>query len=155
MESYSINEVEDEQTSGPSAIGEHDIRASMARRGSVLDNILASESDYKQRTILLFDYLNAKQEKRPVYPKNIVTTSRYTILTFLPKSLLEQFRRLANIYFLVIGTISIIGTYTNYFETAVSPDGILVPVLTVVLISMIKEGKLFDFLIYAHCYDNC
>jgi hypothetical protein len=38
--------------------------------------------------------------------KNVIVTSRYKLLTFLPKSLFEQFRRLANVYFLVIGTIA-------------------------------------------------
>jgi hypothetical protein len=30
---------------------------------------------------------------------NAVTTSKYTMLTFLPKNLFEQFRRIANFYF--------------------------------------------------------
>jgi hypothetical protein len=37
------------------------------------------------------------------FPKNNkIKTSRYTPLTFLPKNLYEQFRRAANLYFLVI-----------------------------------------------------
>lgn len=35
-----------------------------------------------------------------VYARNKVRTSKYTIWTFLPKNLGEQFRRVANIYFL-------------------------------------------------------
>lgn len=31
------------------------------------------------------------------YPPNKVRTSKYTALTFIPKNLLEQFRRLANL----------------------------------------------------------
>lgn len=31
-----------------------------------------------------------------VFPTNQVVTSKYTIFTFLPKNLLEQFRRIAN-----------------------------------------------------------
>jgi hypothetical protein len=37
------------------------------------------------------------------FPKsNKIKTSRYTPLTFLPKNLYEQFRRIANLYFLII-----------------------------------------------------
>jgi hypothetical protein len=43
------------------------------------------------------------------YEQNVIVSSRYTLFNFLPKSLLEQFRRLANVYFLVVGTIAIIG----------------------------------------------
>jgi phospholipid-transporting ATPase len=35
----------------------------------------------------------------------VVTTAKYTVLTFLPKNLLEQFSRLANCYFLVIAGV--------------------------------------------------
>jgi phospholipid-transporting ATPase len=74
------------------------------------------------------------------YPPNITVTSRYTLLNFFPKSLLEQFRRLANVYFLVIGIIAAVGAYTNYYETAVVPYGILGPMGLVVLISVVKDG---------------
>lgn len=33
---------------------------------------------------------------------NYVSTGKYTVLTFLPKNLFEQFQRLANAYFLVL-----------------------------------------------------
>eukprot|EP01116_Phalansterium_solitarium_P015668 TRINITY_DN3482_c0_g1_i4.p1 TRINITY_DN3482_c0_g1~~TRINITY_DN3482_c0_g1_i4.p1 ORF type:complete len:1118 (-),score=428.30 TRINITY_DN3482_c0_g1_i4:1315-4668(-) len=36
------------------------------------------------------------------YPSNTVRTSKYTVITFVPKNLFEQFMRIANIYFLVI-----------------------------------------------------
>lgn len=74
------------------------------------------------------------------YPRNITITSRYTLLNFLPKSLLEQFRRLANVYFLVIGIIAAVGTYTSYFQTAVAFQGFLGPLGVVILISIIKDG---------------
>ena len=63
------------------------------------------------------------RENAEDYPKNIVKTSRYNIFTFLPKSLFEQFRRLANVYFLVLGAIAAVGSYTNDYNTAVEPIG--------------------------------
>ena len=45
------------------------------------------------------DYLDTKGRVRPehVYFTNQVITSKYTIITFLPRNLLEQFRRIANV----------------------------------------------------------
>lgn len=46
------------------------------------------------------DYKNPKGKilKEHVYSSNQVITSKYTIITFLPRNLLEQFRRIANMY---------------------------------------------------------
>lgn len=92
------------------------------------------------------------------YPENVVKTSRYNAFSFLPKSLFEQFRRLANVYFIVLGAIATVGTYTSAYNTAIEPIGlhtfttqrlhliiindlgILGPVALVVLISIAKEG---------------
>lgn len=45
------------------------------------------------------DYLDPKGKVKPAhtYPSNQVITSKYTIITFLPRNLLEQFRRVANV----------------------------------------------------------
>lgn len=37
-------------------------------------------------------------KREHVYATNQVLTSKYTIITFLPRNLLEQFRRVANVY---------------------------------------------------------
>lgn len=44
------------------------------------------------------DYYDKKQRVRKefVYSTNQVITSKYTVVTFLPRNLLEQFRRVAN-----------------------------------------------------------
>jgi hypothetical protein len=39
---------------------------------------------------------------RRKYQTNCIRTTRYNIITFLPKNLFEQFHRLANIYFVTI-----------------------------------------------------
>lgn len=60
-----------------------------------------------QRTIFVNenlpeDYHDAHGKVLPdnVYATNQVITSKYTIVTFLPRNLLEQFRRIANMYVL-------------------------------------------------------
>ncbi|KAK7347402.1 hypothetical protein VNO80_21932 [Phaseolus coccineus] len=67
------------------------------------------------------------------YGDNYVRTTKYTLATFLPKSLFEQFRRVANFYFLVCAVLS-------FFP--VSPySGVsnVVPLLVVVAATMVKE----------------
>ena len=39
---------------------------------------------------------------------NMIKSTKYTLITFLPQNLLEQFRRIANFYFLVMTTITIV-----------------------------------------------
>jgi phospholipid-translocating ATPase len=48
-------------------------------------------------------YIDKKTKKpRIKYKANQVRTSKYTVLTFLPKNLILQFRGIANFYFLVL-----------------------------------------------------
>lgn len=39
---------------------------------------------------------------------NIIKSTKYTFIMFLPQNLLEQFRRIANFYFLVMTIITIL-----------------------------------------------
>ncbi|KAK9107222.1 hypothetical protein Syun_023233 [Stephania yunnanensis] len=68
------------------------------------------------------------------YSDNYVRTTKYTLATFLPKSLFEQFRRVANVYFLVSACLSF---------TALAPysgTSALLPLLVVIGATMIKEA---------------
>ncbi|KAL6006940.1 putative phospholipid-transporting ATPase 9 [Asimina triloba] len=68
------------------------------------------------------------------YRDNYVRTTKYTLATFIPKSLFEQFRRVANIYFLVAGCLAFtpLAPYT-----AVSA---LLPLIVVIGATMAKEA---------------
>lgn len=68
------------------------------------------------------------------YVSNYVRTTKYTLATFLPKSLFEQFRRVANFYFLITGVVSFtpLAPYT-----AVSA---IIPLIIVIGATMVKEG---------------
>ncbi|XP_054808897.1 putative phospholipid-transporting ATPase 9 [Prosopis cineraria] len=68
------------------------------------------------------------------YPDNSVSSTKYTLATFLPKSLFEQFRRVANFYFLVTGVLS----FTKLAPySAVSA---IIPLIIVIGATMVKEG---------------
>ncbi|EQC39924.1 hypothetical protein SDRG_02580 [Saprolegnia diclina VS20] len=69
------------------------------------------------------------------FPDNRVRTSKYTLASFLPLNLLEQFRRVANVYFLLI---SLLQLCTPYSPT--NPYATLAPFLLVLLVTMVKEG---------------
>ncbi|KAJ4874592.1 putative phospholipid-transporting ATPase 9 [Raphanus sativus] len=68
------------------------------------------------------------------YSDNYVRTTKYTLATFLPKSLFEQFRRVANFYFLVTGVLSFtpLAPYTA--------ASAIFPLLFVIGATMVKEG---------------
>ncbi|KAF6169012.1 hypothetical protein GIB67_038509 [Kingdonia uniflora] len=68
------------------------------------------------------------------YGDNYVRTTKYTLTTFLPKSLFEQFRRAANFYFLITGCLSFtpLAPYS-----AVSA---ILPLIVVIGATMIKEA---------------
>lgn len=66
---------------------------------------------------------------------NDICTSKYTRFTFVPKNLLEQFRKMANIYFLFISFMQMIPiiSITNGFPAQIYPLGF------VVALSMLKD----------------
>lgn len=68
------------------------------------------------------------------YGTNYVSTTKYTVATFIPKSLFEQFRRVANIYFLISGCLSF--TPLAPFS-AVSA---ILPLIVVIGATMAKEA---------------
>eukprot|EP00095_Tigriopus_kingsejongensis_P007761 maker-scaffold154_size301342-snap-gene-0.15 protein:Tk07761 transcript:maker-scaffold154_size301342-snap-gene-0.15-mRNA-1 annotation:"isoform e" len=76
--------------------------------------------------------VNATQGER--FLSNYVRTAKYTLLTFFPKFLYEQFRRLANVFFLSIGLLQQIPN--------VSPTGryvTIVPFTVILALTAIKE----------------
>jgi len=100
----------------------------------------------KQEKFIEF-YIN-DNKKNKVYNlnDNTITTTKYNILTFIPKGLLFQFCRLSNVYFLftaIIQSIPLISPLTSV--TAI------IPLIFVLGISLIREA-LEDLV--RHNYDN-
>ncbi|XP_004509930.1 phospholipid-transporting ATPase 3-like [Cicer arietinum] len=80
-------------------------------------------------------FCNDREANLPVrFKGNSISTTKYNFLTFLPKGLFEQFRRVANLYFL---TISILSTTPI---SPVSPITNVLPLSLVLLVSLIKEA---------------
>eukprot|EP01038_Epipyxis_sp_PR26KG_P008011 gene8011-10857_t len=72
---------------------------------------------------------------------NSIYTTKYTWYTWLPKSLFDQFRRVANCYFVLISVLMFIGYYATYlFQTPLDPYSTVVIFVVVLLITCIKEG---------------
>ncbi|KAL7181751.1 hypothetical protein ACSBR1_040618 [Camellia fascicularis] len=65
---------------------------------------------------------------------NSISTTKYNILTFLPKGLFEQFRRVANLYFLMISILSATPI------SPVSPITNVLPLSIVLFVSLVKEA---------------
>jgi len=74
------------------------------------------------------------QNKLHKFTNNYVSTTKYSLLTFLPKSLIMQFMRVANIYFLVITIL------TNLSFSPKQPASQIMTFVMVLFFTMVKEG---------------
>ena len=66
---------------------------------------------------------------------NETHTAKYTLLTFVPRNLFEQFRRAANCYFLATLILTLILP-----DSPISPTSWLMSLLFVVFVTMAKQG---------------
>ncbi|KAL7561845.1 hypothetical protein ACA910_009683 [Epithemia clementina (nom. ined.)] len=80
---------------------------------------------------------------KPDYDRvdNKVVSARYTLLSFVPLAVVQQFRRFANLYFLIVGVIMAIGWYSDAFESALTPWTTLGPLGLVIAFSLMVEGS--------------
>ncbi|EPY87242.1 phospholipid-transporting ATPase VB-like protein [Camelus ferus] len=90
----------------------------------------------------------AKVSRR--YPGNRICTAKYTLFTFLPHNLLEQFHRWANLYFLFLVILNWVPSM-EVFHREIT----MLPLAIVLFVIMVKDG-VEDF--KKHCFDreiNC
>jgi phospholipid-translocating ATPase len=99
-------------------------------------------------------YFDHKGRIKPefVYTSNQVITSKYTIITFLPRNLLEQFRRIANmcvLYFVQIYAypicnlsfflgIAILQFFPKF--STIAPGVVILPLLFIIVVTGLKDG---------------
>lgn len=78
---------------------------------------------------------NDEQNPVTIFRNNAIKTSKYTKFNFLPKNLIEQFSKMANVYFVIITIMQMIPRISI-------TEGVpaqLFPLAFVVFISMIKD----------------
>lgn len=68
------------------------------------------------------------------YASNAVSTSKYNVLTFLPKNLFEQFQRLANAYFLILLILQLIPQISS-----LNPITTILPLSCVLILKALKD----------------
>lgn len=90
---------------------------------------MASDSLKEQKRVVLFNTSSVAAKG-----ENYVSTTKYTLLTFFPKALYEQFRRVANVYFTIMAALSC----TEY--SPVHPITTFSPLLLVLGVSLAREG---------------
>uniref|UniRef100_A0A8C6TG49 Phospholipid-transporting ATPase n=1 Tax=Neogobius melanostomus TaxID=47308 RepID=A0A8C6TG49_9GOBI len=80
--------------------------------------------------------LRPKGEESPNrhYANNKIKTTKYTLLSFLPKNLFEQFHRFANVYFVFIALLNFVPV-VNAFQ----PELALAPVVFILSVTAIKD----------------
>lgn len=65
---------------------------------------------------------------------NRIRSTKYSLLTFLPQNLLEQFRRIANFYFLIMSIVSLL------IDSPVSPLTSVAPLVFVITVTAVKQA---------------
>ncbi|XP_068449058.1 phospholipid-transporting ATPase VA [Clinocottus analis] len=70
----------------------------------------------------------------PHHANNRIKTTKYTLLSFLPKNLFEQFHRFANVYFVFIALLNFVP-----LVRAFQPELALAPVLFILSVTAVKD----------------
>lgn len=79
--------------------------------------------------------VKAKHHPNRAYSDNAIRTSKYTPLSFIPKNLLEQFHRFANLYFLFIVLLNWIPAISAFGKEVA-----MIPVIFVLGVTAIKDA---------------
>uniref|UniRef100_A0A669DNH3 Phospholipid-transporting ATPase n=1 Tax=Oreochromis niloticus TaxID=8128 RepID=A0A669DNH3_ORENI len=91
----------------------------------------------KTRTVhanILHDCAKGEENPNRHYANNKIKTTKYTVLSFLPKNLFEQFHRFANVYFVFIALLNFVPV-VNAFQ----PELALAPVVFILSVTAIKD----------------
>lgn len=112
------------------------------------DLVQASEEDDHSQT-RTFHINDHERNKQYNYKSNYIRTTKYTAISYLPFCLLTQFRRFANIYFLIIAVLQSIAIISP-----LSPITAILPLVFVVAVSMIREG-VEDYIRYRSDKGKC
>ncbi|EFA86147.1 P-type ATPase [Heterostelium album PN500] len=82
-------------------------------------------------------YINdAARNVTSKFTDNKIKTTKYSIISFIPKNLYEQFRRAANFYFLIIAIVQVI----PFGLSPINPYTTIAPLIFVLAVTAVKEG---------------
>ncbi|XP_062998032.1 phospholipid-transporting ATPase IG isoform X2 [Elgaria multicarinata webbii] len=98
--------------------------------------LVGEEKRVGTRTILVGHHQVSETEAYvpQKFCSNQIVSSKYTVWNFLPKNLFEQFRRIANFYFLIIFLVQVI------VDTPTSPVTSGLPLFFVITVTAFKQG---------------
>ncbi|KAI9475863.1 MAG: hypothetical protein EXX96DRAFT_574950 [Benjaminiella poitrasii] len=82
------------------------------------------------------DHLDDYGQPTTTYISNQINTAKYTWYTFLPKNLFEQFRGIANLYFLFLVIIQMF----PLFSTTASPVLVILPLAAILVLTGAKDA---------------
>jgi hypothetical protein len=92
---------------------------------SRVDETIRSDSTNSQgkqlRRFELYKLYNFKRDRVRPFINNVIHTSKYTFITFLPKNLYYQFRKMSNLYFLAMSLLEV-SLFVFKMDTAHSRD---------------------------------
>ena len=80
-------------------------------------------------------FFSSTERNKDLFVSNYISTSKYTAITFFPQALLLQFRRYANLYFLLM---AILQSFPQI--SPVNPFSSIAPLMFVISLSIIREG---------------
>ncbi|KAF5371423.1 hypothetical protein D9757_010009 [Collybiopsis confluens] len=79
--------------------------------------------------------LDQDGEPTAKYERNKVRTSKYTIITFIPKNLFEQFRRVANVFFLLLVVVQVFPVFG-----AANGSIAALPLAFIIIVTALKDA---------------
>ncbi|XP_037655213.1 probable phospholipid-transporting ATPase VA [Choloepus didactylus] len=94
--------------------------------------------DDKKRVVvsnLPFEEWSGKENPNRHYHGNQIKTSKYTVLSFIPKNLFEQLHRFANFYFVGLVILNFVPV-VNAFQPEVS----MIPICIILAATAIKDA---------------
>ena len=113
-----------------------DIRNNIIKKNKVQKSFTLHHGDSPENNFYEF-YINNNQKNKFKFKHkdNKVITAKYNFLTFLPKALFYQFKRVSNIYFVIIAILNMIPVISP-----LNSGSSLIPVVVVIAVSLIREG---------------
>ncbi|XP_070541924.1 phospholipid-transporting ATPase ID-like isoform X2 [Ptychodera flava] len=93
---------------------------------------MGSDSEFVERVVHANDRSFSIHQG---YADNYIKTSKYNLLTFIPKNLLEQLQRVANIYFIVLLILQLLE-----WVSSLNPITTALPLVFVLTVTAVKDG---------------